>query len=84
MRKTIAKYNVKSAILRNRCTIHIVDKLTRSSYTKKNVNIKNSELATSDEIDYRIEGDGQIYINKNKMSEGQILRLLKDNLANIE
>jgi hypothetical protein len=80
IRRAVAKYHLKSDLLKKRGELRIVEHLHST--------LPGSAMAAGEagrkEIGFRIGGDGRITFNYSTMNTGQMLRVLKDNLKRIE
>lgn len=88
IRKTLHKYKVYSKVLQKRGTMIIVPRLqSKRSGTIPHTGVASSPSSASsdsEEIGYRIQGDGVVYFNRGKMNTPQMLRVLRDNVKRIE
>ncbi|CAM68386.1 conserved hypothetical protein [Leishmania infantum JPCM5] len=82
IRRAVAKYSLKSDLLKKRGEIRIVEHLYSA--------LPDSTMPTTTaaggrkEIGFRIGGDGRVTFNHSIMNTGQMLRVLKDNLKRME
>ncbi|KAK7194141.1 hypothetical protein NESM_000327400 [Novymonas esmeraldas] len=75
IRRAVAKYNLKSDLLKKRGEVRIVEQLYSAL---------PGTAGARKEIGFRIGGDGRVWFSHSSMNTGQILRVLKDNLKRIE
>ncbi|KAG5503466.1 hypothetical protein JKF63_05605 [Porcisia hertigi] len=83
IRRAVAKYNLKSDLLKKRGEIRIVEHLY-SALPGSKTQAATAAAAAGKEIGFRIGGDGQVIFNHSIMNTGQMLRVLKDNLKRLE
>lgn len=82
IRRAVAKYNLRSDLLKKRGELCIVEHLYSS--LSNHSAISPSSTSERREIGFRIGGDGRVFFNASAMNTGQMLRVLKDNLKRIE
>ncbi|KPA79178.1 putative mitochondrial hypothetical protein [Leptomonas pyrrhocoris] len=80
IRRAVAKYNLKSDLLKKRGELRIVEHLYSA--------LPGSAMAAGEagrkEIGFHLGGDGRLTFNYSTMNTGQMLRVLKDNLKRVE
>nr|CAJ2474203.1 unnamed protein product [Leishmania braziliensis] len=82
IRRAVAKYNLKSDLLKKRGEIRIVEHLY--SALPGSTMPATTAAGARKEIGFRIGGDGRVTFNHSIMNTGQMLRVLKDNLKRVE
>ncbi|KPI83133.1 hypothetical protein ABL78_7843 [Leptomonas seymouri] len=80
IRRAVAKYNLKSDLLKKRGELRIVEHL----YSALPGSATAAGEAGRKEIGFRIGGDGRVTFNYSTMNTGQMLRVLRDNLKRME
>jgi hypothetical protein len=71
IRNAVKKYNLKSDLLKRRGYLHFRETL-------------GSALDSQKQIGFRVTGDGKLIINQSCMTSAQILKVLRENLSNLE
>ncbi|CAG9574594.1 conserved hypothetical protein [Leishmania major strain Friedlin] len=82
IRRAVAKYNLKSDLLKKCGEIRIVEHLY--SALPGSAMRTTTSAGARKEIGFRIGGDGRVTFNHSIMNTGQMLRVLKDNLKRME
>lgn len=87
IRRAVEKYRLKSEVLKRRGELCVVERLYSTLLPANAGSSGASPASASDgrkEIGFRVCGDGKLYFNQRVMNTGQMLRVLKDNLKQIE
>ncbi|CUG88556.1 membrane-associated protein, putative [Bodo saltans] len=71
IRNAVKKYNLKSDLLKRRGYLHFRETLP-------------SALDVNKQIGFRVTGDGKLIINQSCMTSAQVLKVIRENLSNLE